>query len=548
MAIGRFDKDDFHHDKVYDYIYAKKLLELIANKEKVAISLDGNEKKFVLIKQDSKYIKTFKDAIQNKDKTPPYYTIGINPKVKGIYTTQQYKDLCKKYKSIIDKMFIGTTVENNISYIILFRFVDIAKQDIKKIVTGKSSTNNAYGKELADAGELATILSLTDEIKCAKDTKQDFFKEHEDAFNSWKNTFTYTKKHVKDIMKNKPISQYDIVHDATDKGHNITKKINKISKEIGFANKNSYNPSDIYIVKKSLTNNQKLNKKFDRLFDFAKLAKDKKTFAKQMNTFMYSLYQKNFYYPISLKKLDETGMGHKEFSNVPNQKCNTYFVSDFSCEMKIDGSTKEIGGITITVSINGDEKKDTITMQFRPTGKTGVGPITFEITKITSAKSGGRIGKIPKDLIKPFFTDTKFSSGYSNIYTKALYSYDFWSSKPSKGNIWLDNFFKKETSSKEVYDMLKYVVSHMNSGVFSLSLSSASLKIYNNIKNKYSDFKKYCLSLSVEQQKNLSLELQGIVALFFLLKNEKDISYIITQFINGAKKEGALNGFFIKIY
>ena len=55
-------------------------------------------------------------------------------------------------------------------------------------------SRNALGKALADAGELATVMSLRKDIKTAKDTKQSIFLNNPDAFSDWYDTFQLTSK------------------------------------------------------------------------------------------------------------------------------------------------------------------------------------------------------------------------------------------------------------------------------------------------------------------------------------------------------------------
>ena len=76
-------------------------------------------------------------------------------------------------------------------------------------------SRNALGKALADAGELATVMSLQKNIKTAKDTGQSIFANNPEAFSDWYKTFQLTKPAVKKIVGS--LNNYDIIHDATDK-------------------------------------------------------------------------------------------------------------------------------------------------------------------------------------------------------------------------------------------------------------------------------------------------------------------------------------------
>jgi hypothetical protein len=111
-----------------------------------------------------------------------------------------------------------------------FVFTDIDKAPFSGM---GGQSRNSLGKALADAGELATVMSLRKNIKTAKDTGQSIFERHPDAFSDWYNTFQLTKPAVIDIVKS--LNNFDIIHDATDKSDfskTITNFLKKAKKEI----------------------------------------------------------------------------------------------------------------------------------------------------------------------------------------------------------------------------------------------------------------------------------------------------------------------------
>jgi len=125
-----------------------------------------------------------------------------------------------------------------------FTFTDIDKAPFSGM-GGKS--RNALGKALSDAGELATVMSLRKKIATAEDTKQSIFVRDPEAFADWYNTFQLTGPAVKKIVGS--LTSYDIIHDATDKSE-FTSTIEKFLKKVGISKKDSWNPADIFIVKK----------------------------------------------------------------------------------------------------------------------------------------------------------------------------------------------------------------------------------------------------------------------------------------------------------
>jgi hypothetical protein len=60
-----------------------------------------------------------------------------------------------------------------------FRFLDIDKAPFSGM---GGQSRNTLGKALADAGELATVMSLRKKIETAKDTGQSIFEKNPEAF------------------------------------------------------------------------------------------------------------------------------------------------------------------------------------------------------------------------------------------------------------------------------------------------------------------------------------------------------------------------------
>ena len=170
-------------------------------------------------------------------------------KTKDIDDLEKVQTDYSKYKKILypnDKhAFIFNDGKN------YFRFVDIDKAPFSGM---GGQSRNTLGKALADAGELATVMSLQKDIKTAKDTGQSIFKNNPDAFADWYNTFQLTKPAVIKIVGS--LTTYDIIHDATDKSA-FTTTIEKFLKKVGISKKDSWNPADIFIVKKDKRNEKR---------------------------------------------------------------------------------------------------------------------------------------------------------------------------------------------------------------------------------------------------------------------------------------------------
>ena len=173
-----------------------------------------------------------------------------------------------------------------------FKFTDIDKAPFSGI---GGQSRNALGKALADAGELATVMSLRKKIETAKDTKQSIFEKDPEAFSDWFKTFQLTKPAVIKIVGS--LNTYDIIHDATDKSA-FTTTIEKFLKKVGISKKDSWNPADIFIVKKD-----KRKEITDALDKMVKTYTASEGLLNMVNDKIYKLYKDGKMYPISLKQI-----------------------------------------------------------------------------------------------------------------------------------------------------------------------------------------------------------------------------------------------------
>ena len=383
-----------------------------------------------------------------------------------------------------------------------FRFVDIDKAPFSGM-GGKS--RNTLGKALADAGELATVMSLQKDIKTAKDTGQPIFESNPEAFADWYNTFQLTRPAVKKIVGT--INSYDIIHDATDKS-NFGTTITEFLKKAKIGNSNSWNPADIYMVKKS-ARVKVINdlKKIVETYDISD------GLVNMFNNKLYEFYKQKILYPISLKQIIAE-KANVDYTNVPGTiKVSDYDIqiAKFNCNLTTEG--KEIGLFTF---LNKDTKKQ-INLQVRGF------PHSYGVaqTEITSdgTPSGGRLGKIPTKVVDSVMSQYKDARINSIRY--------FGTPKP------FSNF--DENKIKETYDMYETVIKES--------------KVYNVKKISKIEFKNILAATSnMEIAKTMAMKIQGLKIMHFFVKNKKDLSGIMNKMINGAKKISDSNGFFIKIY
>lgn len=424
-------------------------------------------------------------------------------KTKDIDMLEKVQTNFQKYGKILDpngKMASIFTDGKN-----FFKFTDIDKAPFSGI-GGKS--RNTLGKALADAGELATVMSLRKDIKNAKDTKQSIFEKDPEAFSDWFKTFQLTKPAVIKIVGS--LNTYDIIHDATDKSA-FTTTIEKFLKKVGISKKDSWNPADIFIVKKD-----KRKEITDALEKMVETYTASEGLLNMVNDKIYKLYKAGKMYPISLKQIT-SDKANVDKNNVPGQvKVADYDIqiAKFNCNLSTEG--KEIGLFTF----NNTTTKKQINMQVRGFPHQ-YGTAQTEITS-DGTPTGGRLGKVSTKVIDNVMSMWKDARIDSIRY--------FGSPEP------FSNFDKNKI--EETYKMYETV--------------TKDSKVYNVQKISKKSFEKTIGDLKSARPskaaENMVMKIQGLKIMHFFIKNKKDLSAIMNKMINGAKKINPDNGFFIKIY
>jgi len=384
-----------------------------------------------------------------------------------------------------------------------FTFTDIDKAPFSGM---GGQSRNALGKKLADAGELATVMSLRKDIGNAKDTGQSVFKDNPDAFADWYNTFQYTRPAVKKIVGS--LNNFDIIHDATDKS-NFGTTIKAFLNKANISKQDSWNPADVYIISKNAR--VKIINDFKKIIDTYSVSDG---LINMFNDKLYKLYKKKVLYPISLKQLISE-KANVDYTNVPGQtKVSDYDIeiAKFNCNLTPEG--KEIGLFTFN---NKDTKKQ-INLQVRGFPH-GYGTAQTEITS-DGTPTGGRLGKIPTKVVDSVMSQYKDARISSIRY--------FGAGKP------FSDF--DENKCKETYKMYETVIKDS--------------KVFNEKKLSYKEFVKIIdvAKANMDVAENMVMKIQGLKIMCFFIKNKKDLSSIMNKMINGAKKIDDSNGFFIKIY
>jgi hypothetical protein len=422
-------------------------------------------------------------------------------KTKDINNLEKVQTDVQKYTKIL-------LVNNNHTSIFTdgkksFRFIDIDKSPFSGM--GGGTSRNVLGKQLSDAGELATVMSLRKDIKNARDTGQSIFVNNPEAFAAWYTTFQYTRPAVNKIVGS--LNNFDIIHDATDKS-DFTNTITLFLRKAKLS-KDSWNPADIYIINKSIR--QKVTNDLKKIVETYEISDG---LVNMFNNKLYEFYKKKILYPISLKQL-VTEKPSIDYANIPgtvNVEAYNIKISKFNCNLTTEG--KEIGLFTF---LNVDTRKQ-INLQVRGF------PHSYGVaqTEITSdgTPSGGRLGKISTSIVDSVMAQYNDARINSIKY--------FGTPRP------FENF--DESKIRETYKMYETVIKNS--------------KVSNQKFLKYNDYVKLINTSksNVEIAKNMCMKIQGLKIMHFFIKNEKNLSGIMNKMINGAKKISDANGFFIKIY
>lgn len=442
-----------------------------------------------------------------------FSTDRLSDRSKHSFRIKVSEDNFKRLNSLlIEKQIKHIKNDKNLDF-------SIDKDVFRFIISGKKSkTSNSHGKKLADAGELATIYSIKNKIETIDDFRRIIKDEtildvfNDDMIMSWMDTFKYTRNVVLNII-DEPLENFEILHDATDT--TIFKTIiTSFCKHIKTP-KDSWNPSDIFLIRSS--NFQRITNELNNIIKTYENNEnyDVQRLIKTFNDYLYNEFKNRNLYSFSLKKLN--GYPKFEYTNDPK----SLFVPKYEFELvkvgsDIESNTKDIG----TFYIKNIKTNKNVVFQVRGFPHS-YGISQMEITSDGSI-TGGRVGKVPTKIIDSVLAEYNFQRIKSIKYF---------------GNVKNDVYFSDLNDQKiqELYDMYKYVIEHSPAEKIMLN-KSEFIGIFDKCKKQRNN------------AQNMCHKIQGLHYSYFLLKNKKDLSTIMTKILNGAKKINENNAFFIKIY
>lgn len=430
---------------------------------------------------------------------------------------KRVENFCNEYNKLNKKTKLSFgQVDTNITHL-GFTF-SLKGKTVKVRSTGTDpyrQNRNSLGKKLADAGELATIVSLTESIVVPDDTKQKLFVEHPDAFEEWKLTFEKTKDILKYPEININILNYDILHDSTDKSEftKLTREVVKKGKPF-VTSKDSWCPADIWLVSKS--GKSKIISEFREIVE----RHEGETLLGLVRQFFIRQYKEKKVFPISLKQLIDTPkieLNNKEV----DPKFKTYNIKIDKLNLDMSFNSKEVGVFQFKNLETDKQVRMHVRMQVRAFPD-NFSTVQCEITHNGEA-SGGRLGKVPTNVIDAQFK--KFGN-----YRRVTSTSEFGRTKDS----YFTNF--NESKIKEYFR----IYSKVSRSKFIQTSEHLTLEEFRNLVD--------LSRTNAENASKLCAKLQGLRFLEFFIDNEKNTSEIMTNFINGAKKLSKYSSFFIKVY
>ena len=367
---------------------------------------------------------------------------------------------------------------------------------------GSNKSLNSLGKTLTNAYEKVVILSLFKDIKTKEDTNETLFINNQELFNYWENTFKLSKYPILNLIDN--INNYYVLHDGTgnNKFFNIIKKIcqyNNVKTDV-------WNPADIWLIRKT---------KYTFILNELKNINDFNTFNKKF----YDLVLLKYILPFSLKQLNKNvDIAKIEESNIPphiKPKFKKIKVDVIHNYMSL--SVSNIGTFTFR-----DENNNKIIFQTRGFNTTSSVTQTEIISDGNSGVGGGRIGKVPANIIKNLYIQ------YGNL------------KKIIPQQYFCKNRFEN-ISNEQIKDWIKW---------FNFIKKHKNIKLHDtdNI-NPDNLFNKWFLETDPKKIRIIKYKIQGLMMQYWILSlNENDLSNLINEMILGAKKISNISGFFYKIY
>jgi len=234
-----------------------------------------------------------------------------------------------------------------------------------------------------------------------------------------------------------------------------------------------------------------------------------------MNNLVYNLYLSKDLFPFSLKQINTKSGIRTELSNIPGtilDPLNAGKIVFSQCNLTLN--TKEIG----VFNVKNISSNKNVTFQDKGYPESSF-TTQIEITN-DGSNSGGRLGKVPSDIIKDIFE----TFGQEKINPKKEFGYNF--EKITK--IKVQKYFNWYLEAKKYAKIVPVNFKNSND-------------MYNYLLNLINSDPK---SIKIIAHKIQGLQMQWLLA----TRSKEELSQILTRIVYGAKKINVNSGFFIKVY
>lgn len=468
--------------------------------------LNENEERESELKQIKEYFKGIENKNLSNDLIKLADIFGIKSQNSKTVEIVYNKDDGSTMRELSRKYGISITPDRHQAMLIPSKNLTLRI----RLTGAKIGGSGQLGKLKNDLTEKATIMSVYNTLS----EIQTFLKDYPDLYLSWKGTFEETSKAIKSIIKN--VNNYVCIHDGSGEvynGKNFSKDggfSNLISKigRFEFSSKDAYTPADIWFVKKS---------EYDNILKLLnEFVKEPESAVDRCNALILKSYEDGDLYPISLKKLE----GKAKIEIHKDKVLPVYKVDPINIDLNM-GLT---GAMLGQYKYKNDGESGVIRFKMRATtlGYT-MAQTEFESDGSSGSGKSAMVGKCPtKDL-------DKIMKDYNHKRIDSIKYFGGTKNGP---------YFTEATPQKikEWFDMYKYCASKgYVTDKYPLKSLEDMKSLVGKAKNDYDSAARLCIKI------------QGLFLLYFLCKEDKHISDIITRMLNAAKKISARNAFFIKI-
>lgn len=372
-------------------------------------------------------------------------------------------------------------------------------------------TLNDLGEKKTYIKEMIIIEYLRESFDGIEDIKLNskyskILNKNPEIYNSMKKDLPLIKNRITRINNgNLNLNEFEILRQDDKK---LKKFFKGFIRNTHFRSKNSWNPADIYLIKKNqmdkiinLLSKVSNNKNFDS-----------KTIINVINRIYLTEFKKGNFYPISLKNLKSDDI-HLRVFNIKHKDIS-YTVQIDKFIINFINDQKYIGQFTFKSIIN---PKKLYTAQVRAFNH-GFKTVQIDFRDNDSFIYGKTPTEIVEDVFKSYNSKRKMMSYFGN-----------------KSKMYFTNFNSYKV--EYFWKIYQFVINH------SKIVKTDKVLDKNDFINLIEEAKN-----DKEKAQNLIVKLQGLDYANFFLENINNLEKIFSKFLNGARKIGSENSVCVHLY